>query len=134
VYDYLLLSSEKDVVATFNWDPFLVQTYRRHRGFSAATYCSHGASALACVTHVVGRPAGDVPEVRAAFRHHASSTRFDKDYASDGSSNRSEGAALVPRASLFLTIFGYSAPRTDAVVIDVRKKAWIRTARKVSHR
>lgn len=31
-YDYLLLSlREKDVVATFNWDPFLLQALRRHR-------------------------------------------------------------------------------------------------------
>ena len=31
MYDYLLLSlRSKDVVATFNWDPFLVQAYRRN--------------------------------------------------------------------------------------------------------
>src|SRR5262249_39377649 len=32
-YDYLLLSlREKDVIATFNWDPLLLQAYGRHVG------------------------------------------------------------------------------------------------------
>ena len=31
IYDHLLLSlREKDIVATFNWDPFLLQAYRRN--------------------------------------------------------------------------------------------------------
>lgn len=30
IYDYLILSlRRKDVIATFNWDPFLIQAYRR---------------------------------------------------------------------------------------------------------
>src|SRR3990167_6965535 len=32
IYDYLILSlREKDVIATFNWDPFLIQALRRNR-------------------------------------------------------------------------------------------------------
>jgi hypothetical protein len=32
IYDYLVLClRDKDVIATFNWDPFLVQAYRRNR-------------------------------------------------------------------------------------------------------
>lgn len=35
IYDHLVLSlRDKDVIATFNWDPFLTQAYRRNvRGF-----------------------------------------------------------------------------------------------------
>lgn len=32
IYDYLVLGlREKDVIATFNWDPFLMQAHRRNR-------------------------------------------------------------------------------------------------------
>ena len=31
IYDYLILSlTEKDAIVTFNWDPFLMQAYRRN--------------------------------------------------------------------------------------------------------
>ena len=32
IYDYLILAlREKDIIATFNWDPFLLQAYRRNQ-------------------------------------------------------------------------------------------------------
>ena len=32
IYDYLIVSlRDKDLIATFNWDPFLLQAYRRNR-------------------------------------------------------------------------------------------------------
>jgi len=40
IYDYLVLSLRpKDVIATFNWDPFLLQAIRRNRGVLRAAGC-----------------------------------------------------------------------------------------------
>ena len=42
IYDYILLSlRDKDLIATFNWDPLLVQAYRRN--VSRRTYESWGS-------------------------------------------------------------------------------------------
>ena len=36
IYDYLVLSlRKKDLIATFNWDPFLIQAYRRNSKFTS---------------------------------------------------------------------------------------------------
>ncbi|TAE29753.1 MAG: hypothetical protein EAZ91_11555 [Cytophagales bacterium] len=50
VYDYLILSlrHSKDVIATFNWDPFLYQAYVRNQDFvkSPGILSLHGTVAL----------------------------------------------------------------------------------------
>ena len=49
IYDYLVLSLRpKDVIATFNWDPFLFQTFERNYYFTKGPqfYFLHGCAAI----------------------------------------------------------------------------------------
>ena len=56
IYDYLVLSlKESDVIATFNWDPFLVQAYLRAKKVTSklpTVFFLHGTVALGrCAKH-----------------------------------------------------------------------------------
>ena len=50
VYDFLILSlTEKDVIATFNWDPLLIQAYVRCSNYTENLphiFCLHGNVAV----------------------------------------------------------------------------------------
>jgi hypothetical protein len=133
VYDYLLLSLRpKDLVATFNWDPLLAQTFRRHAGLISMPKLAflHGNVAVGfceddrvCGWHddrclVCGKPFSPSPLL---FPVKA------KDYAARPSI-RSQWALLEREleTAYFLTIFGYSAPVTDAAARDALKQVWSR--------
>lgn len=132
LYDFLLLSLRpKDVIATFNWDPFLIQAARRNwvlegklpnilflHGNVLSGYCNkdnvHGVKGLSC-SHC-GQP------------FEASRLLYpiaQKDYSSDpmiADAWRALEKAL--KNAFMLTIFGYSAPASDKEAVALLKQGW----------
>ena len=131
IYDYLLLSLRpKDLIATFNWDPLLAQAFRRHEGLISMPQLAflHGNVAIgfcdehrACGWHddhcrVCGEPFSPSPLLFPVK---------EKNYASQPSI-RSQWALLERQLAeaYFVTVFGYSAPVTDAAARDAPLHVW----------
>jgi hypothetical protein len=132
IYDLLLLSlRKKDLVATFNWDPLLLQAYHRAskitndlpdlaflHGNVLVGYCRDhkqggilSASCLAC-----GKPFQPAPLLYPVEK---------KNYAEDPYIYDNWKALRIKLKKAYLvTVFGYSAPRTDAEAISLMKEAW----------
>lgn len=131
LYDQLLLSlREKDVIATFNWDPFLPQAFRRSRDVRRLPKILflHGNVEIgACREH---RRSGFIEQTCSVCGKAMEPSRLlfpvkHKDYTSDPFI-RSEWLQLqqtLGRAYL-VTVFGYSAPVTDVDARDLLLKKW----------
>jgi hypothetical protein len=134
IYDYLVLSlREKDVIATFNWDPFLFQACMRNHDKAPMpkVLFLHGCAIIGhCWEH---KKQGFVGAVCPQCTQRYAPTRLlypvaDKDYVSDayiGSQWKTLKAAMD--AAFVLTIFGYGAPTTDKAAIDLMSIAWGRS-------
>jgi hypothetical protein len=133
IYDYLILSlRSKDLIASFNWDPFLLEAYRRNS--------IRGVGSLPVVAFLHGN-------VSIGVCH------TDKVCGLNGNRCSKCGALLVPSKLLypvkqknysadpfiasewgrlrdhlgrayFLTIFGYSAPKTDVEARRLMLEVW----------
>ncbi|MEQ1837382.1 MAG: hypothetical protein ABL858_03425 [Candidatus Nitrotoga sp.] len=130
-YDYLLLSLRpKDLIATFNWDPLLAQAFRRHEGKIALPQLAflHGNVAYGyCAEH---RRCGWIDDRCTSCRKPFELAPLlylirDKNYT-ENPFILSQWALLEHnmRSAYFLTIFGYSAPETDAAARSVMMEAW----------
>lgn len=133
IYDYLVLSlRKKDLIASFNWDPFLLQAYRRNAGSGPGSLPDiaflHG-NVLVGVCHadkVCGLNGGRCSKCGTSFvpsqllypvKH--------KDYTSDpfiaSEWDRLRGCLSL---AYFLSIFGYSAPKTDVEARRLMLGVW----------
>ena len=132
LYDYLLLAlRKKDVIATFNWDPFLSLAAKRcaipdHlqcsllflHGNVQIGYCpidnEHGYKGNQC------SKCGNLFKPSPLLYPTA-----QKDYESDpmivNAWNQLEDALSK---AFMVTVFGYSAPTSDAAAVDILRKAW----------
>ncbi|WP_343785326.1 hypothetical protein [Wandonia haliotis] len=126
LYDYLILSlRKKDLIATFNWDPLLLKTMRRHSQINSLpdVVFLHGNVAVGIcskckikgykynkICHHCHKP---FDEMQLLYPVE------NKDYSSDKAIN-DEWKILRDyfEISLMVTIFGYSAPVSD---IDAKK-------------
>lgn len=133
IYDLLVLSlREKDAIFTFNWDPFLVDAYLRQ----------HGKVKLPKVFHLHGNVrVGFCAKCGVATRRtlpcpncggSVTPTRLlypveEKDYAKDDfiHSQWNQARDFIKRAFI-ITIFGYSAPRTDKEAMTIFTASWKR--------
>jgi len=131
VYDYLVLSlRETDLIATFNWDPLLLQAYRRHpnrfrrprvaflHGNVLAGYCPVDA-----VTGWAGAPCSRCkrPLQRTPLLYPVR----HKDYAKDGSiAVQWDMLKHEMREAFMFTIFGYGGPKTDQEALNAMSEAW----------
>lgn len=133
IYDHLILSlRKKDIIATFNWDPFLYLAYMRNKNFTdnlPNLYFLHGNVAIGlCESH---------PQVRGwpkwRCRHcgtelEATNLLFPiekKDYSKDSFiSSEWEATRSFIENAFYLTIFGYGAPRTDEEAVNLMKGSW----------
>lgn len=132
VYDYLVLSlTDRDAIATFNWDPLLLQAYVRCSFYTnnlPHIFCLHGNVAMGfCPEH---REFGMTNAICPTCGKLLPPTKLlypvkEKDYASDpyikGCWDATEW--LIENAYM-LTIFGYSAPASDKEAVELLKKAW----------
>ncbi|MBC8348880.1 MAG: hypothetical protein O3A82_02195 [Verrucomicrobia bacterium] len=120
IYDYLVLGLRgKDLIATFNWDPFLMEAHRRNRDVAELPDIRflHGSVNFAtCPEHDVMGVIGErCPTCsRALERSGLFFPDDDKDYTRDEIIIRDWNTTTNALASAFhLTIFGYGGPRTD---------------------
>ena len=133
LYDHLVLSlREKDVVATFNWDPFLFQACARNCSFAKPPRLIflHGNVAIGyCETHKIKGPTGGTcsqcgqPFIPSRLLYPIK----QKDYASDSFiSSEWQGLIGALKAAYVFTIFGYSAPQSDAKAVKLLEDGWDR--------
>lgn len=131
IYDHLLLSlRKKDVIATFNWDPLLLQAYRRvgsHakpprllflHGNVASGYCLKDrtvGSAFALCSKC-GEPFTRAPLLYPIKR---------KEYAANEFIQHEWDALKAYLSTTFMvTIFGYSGPKSDEEAMSAMGAAW----------
>lgn len=131
LYDYLLLSlRETDLVATFNWDPFLAQAFMRNRGVAGLPRLAflHGNVGIGVcnkdrVTDFQGSNCGKCggPMQITTLLYPVR----NKDYTSDPFI-ANEWAILKDSLAkaYMITIFGYSAPTTDAAAVELMSGSW----------
>jgi hypothetical protein len=133
VYDYLILGlRKKDLIATFNWDPFLIQAYRRNHAAVKGrlpNLCFLHGNVLAGVCHddkIKGIPGAPCSKCGKPFQ--ATKLLFpvdQKDYNSDLFVKLEWDAAQhYSNLAYIFTVFGYSAPKTDVEARSLLKSAW----------
>lgn len=132
IYDYLLLSlREKDAIATFNWDPLLIQAYQR------ASYITdklpqiiflHGNVWIGnCKEHKIssirgyGCPKCDKKLERVKLLYPIKEKNYEDD---EYISAQWQNLKIFFEKAFSITIFGYGAPETDQAAINLFKEAW----------
>lgn len=131
LYDRILLSLRpKDAIATFNWDPFLVQAYLRNRHLRELPRILflHGNVAVgACLDH---QRKGFIGDACDACRTDLTPTQLlypigTKNYDQDPfiASEWTELRTYLETAYM-LTIIGYSAPASDVEAKKIMILAW----------
>lgn len=132
IYDYLILSlrHKKDLIATFNWDPFLYKAYVRNGQFtkSPGILFLHGCVSLGYdQSNGSSGPAGWFSkETEQEFVPTKLMYPVDqKDYNSDPFI-KGQWDALANKLKIAerVTVFGYSAPKTDIEAIELLQNAW----------
>lgn len=131
LYDHLILSLRpKDVIATFNWDPFLWHAAARNHRFGkvpcllflhgnvAIGYCHDCKVVLGRHQHCsrCGQPLAASPLLYPVKQ---------KDYQSDPAiAGHWRTLARALKEAWTVTFFGYGAPTTDVEAIKLLKDAW----------
>lgn len=133
MYDHLALSLRpKDVVATFNWDPFLVLAMARNQHVTKmpTSLFLHGNVAVGhCMQH---KPASIGPRGNRCQRcgQALETSRLlypvaQKSYNSDPFIAKMwELVQSVLKGAYLVTFFGYSAPKTDVEAVELLKSGW----------
>jgi hypothetical protein len=131
IYDYLILSlREKDFIATFNWDPFLLEAATRNAHVATLPRMAflHGGATLGICDedYIKGPMPGRCSKCKEPLR--PSRLLFpvkNKDYDVDShiSGEWSSLQAAMNRAYI-VTIFGFGAPDTDAKAVSLMQDAW----------
>lgn len=131
IYDFLVMSlTSKDLIATFNWDPFLVQAIGRARKYTdniPQVAFLHGNVAVGfCEEHNVMGNIG--MECKCGKPLNPMKLLFPikkKDYSSDIAIDKSwKILNNALEKAYMVTIFGYSAPKSDTEAVGMMKKAW----------
>ncbi len=132
IYDLLILSlTEKDVIATFNWDPLLLQALVRCARITSNLphiLCLHGNVYMGyCQEHVeFGIKDATCPICKKRFPpvkllYPVKEKNYKKD---EYISKCWEAVEAILNESYMVTIFGYSAPSSDVEAVELLKKAW----------
>lgn len=131
LYDHLIVGLRpKDVIATFNWDPFLIQAARRHSyiGEMPRLLFLHGN-----VLHGYCEKDGVSGTRDSACSQCGEQFATDrllfpigeKNYESDPSIRAAWKALRYAFKHAFMvTIFGYGAPKSDQSAVSLLKEAW----------
>lgn len=134
LYDHLIISlREKDVIATFNWDPLLPKAVERNfarlNGKVPFIYFLHGNVHMGyCNTCNVVAPIKfkNCPQCKEALKQMPLMYPVGEKNYSDNICIKKSWENLkrdISNAYLF-TVFGYSAPKTDVEAIDLLKDGW----------
>lgn len=131
LYDHLILSlRDNDVIATFNWDPFLCQAAARNCAFAKPPKLLflHGNVAFAyCPNCRVGYPLQRT--CHECGKQLVNSPLLypikQKDYQVDPAvAAHWKGFEQALKDAWALTVFGYGAPKTDIEAVQIMKRAW----------
>ncbi len=133
IYDHLVLSlRETDLIASFNWDPLLIQAYRRNSGkgigLPRLVFLHGNVKVGECKEHNRVNYVGEKCE-RCYKQLEPVDLLYPitkKNYAQNNTIkiNWDRFERHLKQAYQF-TIFGYSSPRTDEEAISIMKKGWI---------
>jgi len=132
IYDLLILSlTGKDVIATFNWDPLLLQAFVRCARITnnlPHILCLHGNVYMGyCQDHdeygiknaICPICKKQFPPVKLLYPVK------EKNYKNDEYISKSwEAVDAFLNESYMVTIFGYSAPSSDVEAVELLKRAW----------
>lgn len=133
IYDYLVLSLRpRDLIATFNWDPFLYQAFVRNGHIADMPYLAflHGTVALGYSKE--DKRCGPAGWYSKATKNYFEPTRLlypvaQKNYTQDEFINvewdRVKGW-LHEDSTKRVTVFGYGAPDTDVEAVNLMNTAW----------
>lgn len=131
IYDEIILSlRRKDLIATFNWDPLLVQAYWRHRHSRERPRLAFLHGNVAIGTCLKDRENGYIGGycTRCSRSYERTPLLFpvaEKNYASNPFIAAEWDVLRHNLQSAYLvTIFGYSAPLTDAAAFELMMGAW----------
>lgn len=131
IYDLLLLSlREKDLIASFNWDPFLAQAFKRNRILRRLPKLSflHGNVEIGCCTEHLRSGFMDQKCSVCSKPFAASKLLYpvkQKDYAQNPFiAGEWENLRYNLSQAYIVTIFGYSAPVTDVEAKTLMLKKW----------
>lgn len=134
IYDYLIMSLTKnDVIATFNWDPFLVQAVARCSKFTnnlPTLIFLHGnvGVGVCYADNTVGR----IDEKCSRCGNSFKPTKLlypigEKDYSTNPLiKNEWETLKKYLDTAYFVTIYGYSAPESDYEAKKMMLDIWER--------
>jgi hypothetical protein len=133
IYDFLVLSLRpRDLIATFNWDPFLYQAFIRNGKVADMPYLSflHGNVAIGYSKE--DKRCGPSGWYSKATKNLFETTRLlypvaKKNYTQDEfiitEWNRVK-AWLNSESTKNVTVFGYGAPDTDVEAVGLLNTAW----------
>lgn len=131
LYDHLVLSLRpKDVIATFNWDPFLWQACQRNHSFGGAPCLLflHGSVSIGRCDQCQKVSARGAPCPTCGTQLEEVPILFpvtQKNYNSDAAiAGHWRTLKRALKAAYAFTIFGYSAPKTDVEAVDLMKEGW----------
>ncbi len=132
IYDHLVLSlRKKDLIATFNWDPLLIQAYLRNRsaGLSLPEIVFlHGNIRIGYCEKdkILGLVEERCKQCDMLFKNIPLLYPIKKkDYAKNPYiTNAWEKLKRGLKHASMITIFGYSAPQTDQEAFEAMKGAW----------
>ena len=132
IYDYLILSlRKKDIIATFNWDPFLIQAYQRNSTVTKdlpAMLFLHGnvweGGCPKCETRGYKKNSckkcGSI-FINSPLLYPIRHKDYNKSY---NIKNAWESLKVDLHNAAFVTIFGYNAPDSDVEAKDLMHQAW----------
>jgi len=133
IYDYLVLSLRpKDLIATFNWDPFLYQAFIRNGKVADMPYLSFLHGNVAIGYSMEDKRCGPSGWYSKATNNYFKPTRLlypidHKDYISDEFISIEWDrlkAWLESDSTKRVTIFGYGAPKSDYEAVGLLNEAW----------
>jgi hypothetical protein len=130
LYDYLVLSlTEKDIIISFNWDPFLLQAYRRNidvgnlpqivfpHGNVGVGVC-YNCKCKGYYGYVCSKCYNNLKKMKLLYPVEK------KDYNNDVAiKNEWNVAREYLRRAAGLTIFGYGAPVSDVLAVEMLREA-----------
>lgn len=132
LYDHLLLSLRpKDMVATFNWDPFLFDAWERNQNRAPLPEIVHlhGNVRIGyCEIHKIqGYQKMNCPECQRPLKPSPLLYPItSKDYISNVFIKQEwEQIKKALKSAFTLSIFGYGAPKSDVEAIRLMKEAWL---------
>jgi len=131
IYDYLIVALRpKDLIATFNWDPFLYQAFCRNRKMGGVCLSFlHGNVALGYSREAQkAGPAGAFADLALTQKFVPTRLLYPvthKAYNTDEFIAR-EWSRLKKwlQKAKRITIFGYGAPETDVEAVALMSAAW----------